>query len=55
MNARHIEIDCHIVQEKLKAGIINPSYVPTQHQLAHIFMKTLDKTVFDVATQVGGS
>jgi len=25
---KHIEIDCHIVREKLQAGIISPSYVP---------------------------
>jgi len=41
---KHIEIDCHIVREKLQAGIINPSYVPTQYQLADIFTKTLDRT-----------
>ena len=33
---KHIEIDCHIVREKLQAGIISPSYVPTQYQLADI-------------------
>ena len=27
---KHIEIDCHIVREKLQAGIISPSYVPIQ-------------------------
>jgi len=26
---KHIEIDCHIVREKLQAGLISPSYVPT--------------------------
>ncbi|XP_019228046.1 PREDICTED: uncharacterized protein LOC109209264 [Nicotiana attenuata] len=25
---KHIEIDCHIVREKLQAGMISPSYVP---------------------------
>ena len=38
---KHIKIDCHIVQEKLQAGIISPSYVTTQYQLADIFTKTL--------------
>jgi len=28
---KHIEIDCHIVRKKLQAGIISPSYVPTQY------------------------
>lgn len=25
---KHIEIDCHIVREKLQAGMSSPSYVP---------------------------
>jgi len=28
---KHIEIDCHIVREKLQVGIISSSYVPTQY------------------------
>lgn len=43
---KHIEIDCHIVREKLQAGIISPSYVPTQYQLADIFTKALGQERF---------
>ena len=43
---KHIEIHCHIVREKLQAGIISPSYVPTQYQLADIFTKALGKKRF---------
>ena len=43
---KHIEIDCHIVREKLQVGIISPSYVPTQYQLADIFTKALGKERF---------
>ena len=43
---KHIEIDCHIVREKLQAGIISLSYVPTQYQLADIFTKALGKEQF---------
>jgi hypothetical protein len=43
---KHIEIDCHIVREKLQAGIINPSYVPTRFQLADVFTKALGKDQF---------
>jgi len=51
---KHIEIDCHIVREKLQAGIISPSYVPTQYQLADIFYESTGQgTVFDATTQVG--
>ena len=41
---KHIEIDCHIVREKLQTGIISLSYVPTQ--LADIFTKALGKKRF---------
>lgn len=40
---KHIEIDCHIVCEKLQAGMIKPFYVPTTLQLADIFTKALGK------------
>jgi len=43
---KHIEIDCDIVREKLQAGIISHSYVPTQYQLADIFTKALVKKRF---------
>ena len=42
-HTKHIEIDCHILREKLQAGIISPSYVPTQYQLVNIFTKALNK------------
>ena len=40
---KHIEIDYHIVREKLQAGMIKPFYVPTTLQLADIFTKALRK------------
>jgi hypothetical protein len=43
---KHIEIDCHIVREKLQAGVVSPSYVPTRFQLADIFTKALGKDQF---------
>ena len=43
---KHIEIDCHVVQEKLQAGMISPSYVPTRFHLADIFTKALGKDQF---------
>ena len=44
---KHIEIDCHIVREKLQAGIIKPCYVSTKMQLADIFTKNLGKRQFN--------
>jgi len=43
---KHIEIDCHIMLEKLQARIISPSYVLTPYQLVDIFTKALDKEHF---------
>ncbi|KAK3028814.1 hypothetical protein RJ639_038641 [Escallonia herrerae] len=44
---KHIEIDCHMVREKLQAGMIKPSYVPTRFQLADVFTKALGKDQFE--------
>ena len=38
---KHIDLDCHFVREKLQDGLISLSYVPTEHQLADIFTKSL--------------
>nr|KYP38661.1 Retrovirus-related Pol polyprotein from transposon TNT 1-94 [Cajanus cajan] len=38
---KHIEIDCHFVREKIKAGLITPSYLRSRDQLADIFTKPL--------------
>ncbi|CAL8990292.1 unnamed protein product [Prunus brigantina] len=43
---KQANIDCHIVREKLQAGIITPSYVPSRSQLADIFTKPLGKEQF---------
>ncbi|KAK3030681.1 hypothetical protein RJ639_035885 [Escallonia herrerae] len=44
---KHIKIDCHIVREKLQAGMIKPSYVPTRFQLADVFTKASEKDQFE--------
>ncbi|XP_057545888.1 uncharacterized mitochondrial protein AtMg00810-like [Amaranthus tricolor] len=38
---KHIDLDCHFVREKLQDGLISLQYVPTQHQLADVFTKSL--------------
>jgi hypothetical protein len=38
---KHIEIDCHFVREKIKSGLIRPSYLRSFDQLADIFTKPL--------------
>nr|GEY32367.1 homogeneously-staining region [Tanacetum cinerariifolium] len=38
---KHIELDCHFVRHKIKAGQIQVSYVPTTAQATQIFTKAL--------------
>ncbi|GKD05780.1 uncharacterized mitochondrial protein-like protein [Tanacetum coccineum] len=38
---KQIELDCHFVRDKIKAGQIQFSYVPTKAQVADIFTKAL--------------
>ncbi|XP_028098520.1 uncharacterized protein LOC114298187 [Camellia sinensis] len=44
---KHIEIDCHIVREKLQAGEISPIYISSQDELADIFTKALGRDSFN--------
>ena len=51
---KHIEIDCHIVREKLQAGVIRPCYVSTKMQLADVFTKALGMEQFEfLCTKLG--
>ena len=43
---KHIEIDYHVIREKLEAGILTLSHVGTKNQLADIFTKALGKAQF---------
>jgi len=43
---KHIEIDCHIVREKIQAGLLKTLHVPTRGQLADIFTKAIYPTQF---------
>ncbi|KAK3028077.1 hypothetical protein RJ639_039368 [Escallonia herrerae] len=52
---KHIEIDCHIVREKLQAGMIKPSYVSTRFQLADVFTKALGKDQFETLRNKTGT
>lgn len=44
---KHIEVDCHFVRDAITEGLIVPSYVSTQVQLADIFTKALGKQQFE--------
>ncbi|XP_043725812.1 uncharacterized mitochondrial protein AtMg00810-like [Telopea speciosissima] len=38
---KHIEIDCHLVREKIHKSLIHPSKIPTASQVADLFTKSL--------------
>jgi hypothetical protein len=41
---KHLEIDCHLVREKLQAGLMKLLPVSSQHQLADFFTKSIIAT-----------
>ena len=38
---KHVEVDCHFIKEKPKAGLICMPYVPTEKQLEDVLTKVL--------------
>jgi hypothetical protein len=38
---KHIEIDCHLIREKIQFGLIRTLHLSSQNQLADIFTKSL--------------
>ncbi|GJX33299.1 retrovirus-related pol polyprotein from transposon RE1, partial [Tanacetum coccineum] len=43
---KHVEIDCHFVRDKIKAGIILPTFIPSNHQAADVLTKGLSRAPF---------
>ena len=43
---KHIEIDCHIVRDKVMEGVIKPFHVRTKSQLAYLLAKALSAQQF---------
>jgi hypothetical protein len=43
---KHIDIDCHVIREKLQLGIIRTFHVSSNHQLADLFTKALSCSLF---------
>ncbi|KAL2242589.1 UNVERIFIED_CONTAM: Retrovirus-related Pol polyprotein from transposon RE1 [Sesamum indicum] len=43
---KHVEIDCHVVRDKYKEGLILPTYVNSKQQLADLFTKSLPSNPF---------
>jgi hypothetical protein len=38
---KHIELDCHLIRDKIQAGVLSTAYVSTKCQLADVFTKAL--------------
>ncbi|GKE34725.1 cysteine-rich receptor-like protein kinase 8 [Tanacetum coccineum] len=52
--SKHIEIDCHFVKDKVKAGQILPQYISTKNQLADILTKGLNRPLhYNCLTKLG--
>uniref|UniRef100_A0A2N9EDY1 Reverse transcriptase Ty1/copia-type domain-containing protein n=1 Tax=Fagus sylvatica TaxID=28930 RepID=A0A2N9EDY1_FAGSY len=43
---KHIEIDCHLVRDKIQEGLIRSLHVPSKHQVADIMTKALGFPLF---------
>jgi hypothetical protein len=43
---KHIELDCHVVREKLQSGLIQTVFVPSKDQIADVFTKPLGRDQF---------
>ena len=38
---KHVEVDRHFIREKIQDGVIKTFHIPTRHQIANFFTKTL--------------
>jgi len=45
-HTKHIEIDCHIIQEKLNSGLLKLLPISSTHQLVDIYTKAFSPSVF---------
>ncbi|KAL5562467.1 hypothetical protein UlMin_032214 [Ulmus minor] len=43
---KHIEIDCHLVREKIQLGVLKTLFVSSEHQIADILTKALHPSQF---------
>jgi len=44
--AKHLDIDCHVVREKLQQGLFHLLPISTKNQSVDLLTKTLDKEKF---------
>jgi hypothetical protein len=46
-HTKHIEIDCHVIHEKIVAGLIKLLPIESEHQIANILTKPLEPLPFN--------
>ena len=51
---KHIEIRYHFIRDFFERKVVPLEYIPTEHQNADIFTKTLDRSKFESLRQVIG-
>ena len=44
---KHVEVDKHVIKEKIEEGVIYMSYIPTAKQITNVLTKGLYKRQFD--------
>ncbi|KAL0282040.1 UNVERIFIED_CONTAM: hypothetical protein Sangu_2974400 [Sesamum angustifolium] len=45
-HTKHLDMDCHIVRDKFKYGVIQPTFISSKLQLVNIFTKPLAASSF---------
>ena len=45
---KHIEIDCHVVRERIQSGLLKTLHVSSQNQLADVLTKALHPAQFNL-------
>ena len=42
---KHVEVDIHFIREKIRSGVIVPSFVRSSNQTADVFTKSVGPTL----------
>ena len=45
---KHIEIDCHLIREKIQSGILKTMFVSTNQQIANVLTKAFHHSSFSL-------
>ena len=45
---KHIEVDCHLVRDKIQEGVVKTFHLANNSQVADVFTKTLGILAFTI-------